>query len=68
MKVVMILIPSFHGLRWERVAYKLGPTDRKKKEKKKETPAFLESCSAKESSGNQCCTIFIQYANNYLLS
>ena len=67
MKVVTILIPSFHGLRWERVAYKLGPTDRKKNGKK-ETPAFLESCSTKESSTKQCCTIFTQYANNYLLS
>ena len=31
MKVVTILIPSFHGLRWERRAYKLGPTDQKKR-------------------------------------
>ena len=31
MKVVTILIPSFHGLRQERGAYKLGPTDEKKK-------------------------------------
>ena len=28
-KVATILIPSFHGLREERVAYKLGPTDKK---------------------------------------
>ena len=44
-KVATILIPSFHGLRYEHVAYKLGPTD-----KKKETTAFLESRSAKASS------------------
>ena len=48
MKVVKTLIPSFHGPRYERVAYKLGPTDKKKK--KKEMPAFLESRSAKASS------------------
>ena len=64
-KVVTILIPSFHGLGWKRMADKLGPTDREKKKEKKETPAFLESCSAKESSTNQCCTIYIHYANNY---
>ena len=26
-KVATILIPSFHGLRYERVAHKLGPTE-----------------------------------------
>ena len=46
-KVATIFIPSFDGLRQERVAYKLGPTD------KKETTAFLESRSAKASSTNQ---------------
>ena len=39
--------PRCHGLRQERVAYKLGPTDRK------ETTAFLESRSAKASSTNK---------------
>ena len=29
MKDVTILIPSFHGLRYERGAYKLGPTEKK---------------------------------------
>ena len=29
----MILIPTFHSLRQERVAYKLGPTDKKIKER-----------------------------------
>ena len=47
-KVAMILIPSFHGLHQEHMAYKLGPTD-----KKKQTTAFLESPSAKASSTNQ---------------
>ena len=37
-KVVTILIPSFHGLRKERVAYNLGKTDKEKKGR-----AFLES-------------------------
>ena len=49
MKVVTIFIPSFHGLRQERVSYKLGPR-RKKKKKKTETPVLLESHSAKASS------------------
>ena len=46
-KVATILIPSFHDLRKERVAYKLGPTD------KKETTAFLESRSAYKFSLRQ---------------
>ena len=46
MKVVTILIPSFHGLRQERVSYKLGP----RRKKKTETPVFLESHFAKASS------------------
>ena len=46
MKVVTILIPSFQGLRKERVSYKLGP----RRKKKTETPVFLESHSAKASS------------------
>ena len=46
MKAVTILIPSFHGLGQERLAYNLGPT----KKKHTQTPAFLESRSAKASS------------------
>ena len=38
LKIVTILIPSFHGLRQERVSYKLGP-----RQKKTETPVFLVS-------------------------
>ena len=34
-------MPSFHGLRKERLASNLGPTQKKEEEKKKETPAFL---------------------------
>ena len=33
MKDVTILIPIFHGLRKERGAYKLGPTEKKKKKR-----------------------------------
>ena len=50
-KVPTILIPSFHSLCKERVAYKLSPTD------KGETTAFKESCSAKASSTNK--TIYL---------
>ena len=58
MKVVTILSPSFHGLRKQRLAYNLGPTQKKKE--KKETPAFLESRSAKASMCPQliCATGF----------
>ena len=59
MKAVTILRPSFHGLRKERLAYNLGSTQKKKKKKRKETPAFLESRSAKASSTNSMCSHLI---------
>ena len=55
MKAVTILRPSFLGLREERLAYNLGPTHKKRKE----TPTFLESRSAKASSTNSMCSQLI---------
>ena len=54
MKVVTILIPSFQGLRYERGAYKLGPTDEKKR------LHFNFICSAQASSTNNFEHYFLQ--------
>ena len=51
MKVVTILIPCFHGRRG------LQFRSHTEKRKTKQTPAFLESCSAKASSTNK--TIYL---------
>ena len=55
MKVVTILIPSFHGLRSERWAYKLGPTDEKKKRLRFKSLALLKQARLIKSEILLCC-------------
>ena len=49
MKVATILIPSFHGLCYERVAYKLGPIDKKKKRLHFQSLALLKQARLKRT-------------------